>query len=74
MDTYKLIAASRAQRRRDWAERSPELECQLVEQLAHSNEALSRSRDALNVTSQIVARSPSGNLHRQTTARTRGNK
>ena len=73
MDTYGLMAACRA-RRRDSAVRSLKLECQLVEQLAHSREALSRSRDALNVTSQIVARCPPGNAHRQTTPGHEANK
>jgi hypothetical protein len=72
MDTYRLNAA--CARHRDWAERSLKLECQIVEQLTHSNEALSRSRDALNQTSPIVARSPFGNVHRQTPAKARGTK
>ena len=62
MDTYGLIACGRA-RRHHWSERSRAFECELVEELAHAREALRCSRDALNVTSQILPPSPLVDTH-----------
>ena len=65
MDTYGLIAACR-ERQQEWAERSFTFECEFVEQLAHAHDALDRSRDSLNQTSQILTQSPLVDTHRTT--------
>ena len=65
MDTYGPIAGGRA-RRHHWAGRSRAFEGELVEHLAQAREALKCSRDVLNVTSQILPRSPLVDAHRTT--------